>query len=526
MSPLHKATNIAEQYDMALHFARNDRLPADAPRPRPTSEWPAENLVMLERYRDWLIGGGRSVMVTNSYDVIIAGHVLGLALKPYQQLDLGKDLERAMEYIEAKQLSSGWNKNCRNSLKRLLNFLRVERGLGEARTTTPFDIAAQTRGLPAWLVSELERYEHILQRNWRPARLEQNIRSYWCKHLRLWRFLCRERGVQNLADVNRKLLLDFIDRQLVAGSSSKGLNSEMQYLHGFLVFLQQEGYMVPQALLRIPVLKEPDPLPRFLTDEQVKKLRDEVEREAFEIRPASYHRDALLVRAAFYLLWQGGLRLGEMEELRMEDLDIAGKKITVRRGKGLMDRTVYLTGTIIKALQDYLAVRGAGSGDHVFLYRNAPLQKDLIRNRLKIAGKRVNVKVYPHKLRHTCATQLLNAGCRVTSIQRFLGHKNLSSTLIYARAHDQTVADDYFTAMQRVEQRLEIVPPESKQETRVGTTDEIDKEPKTTQLLVWVERLALPELCQRERLEIAEQLKHALSPAFASQLSPPMMVVA
>ena len=47
-------------------------------------------------------------------------------------------------------------------------------------------------------------------------------------------------------------------------------------------------------------------------------------------------------------------------------------------------------------------------------------------------------------------TQLLNAGCRVTSIRRFLRHKKLNTTMIYARAHDQTVADDYFAAMQRV----------------------------------------------------------------------------
>jgi len=66
---------------------------------------------------------------------------------------------------------------------------------------------------------------------------------------------------------------------------------------------------------------------------------------------------------------------------------------------------------------------------------------------------------------NTCATQLLNAGCRVTSIQRLLGHKELNTTMIYARAHDQTVADDYFAAMERVEQRLEIAPkPEQKKE--------------------------------------------------------------
>ena len=100
-------------------------------------------------------------------------------------------------------------------------------------------------------------------------------------------------------------------------------------------------------------------------------------------------RLALLVRAAFYLLWQGGMRLGEVEELRLEDLDLWQKRLSVRDGKGKKDRTVYLPETAIHALQEYLAVRGEGSGDHVFLYRNAPLRKDLIRDQIKHAGERV-----------------------------------------------------------------------------------------------------------------------------------------
>lgn len=187
--------------------------------------------------------------------------------------------------------------------------------------------------------------------------------------------------------------------------------------------------------------------------------------------------------------------------------------LTVR----VKDRTVYLTETAMRVLQAYLAVRGEGSGDNVFLYRHAPLSRDLIRSRLKTIGKRVGVKVHPHRLRHTCATQLLNAGCRVTSIQRFLGHKELNTTMIYARAHDQTVAEDYFAAMQRVEQRLEIVP-EPKQETKY----EVVNVPPTAQLLAWVEQLALPQLCQEERLEIAESLKQALSVSYNSEYALPV----
>jgi hypothetical protein len=199
------------------------------------------------------------------------------------------------------------------------------------------------------------------------------------------------------------------------------------------------------------------------------------------------------------------MRAGEVDELRLEDLDFGQKRLSVRDGKGKKDRTVYLTETAIHALQEYLGVRGEGSGDHVFLYRNAPLKRDLVRGRLKRAGKNVGVQVFPHRLRHTCATQLLNAGCRVTSIQRFLGHKKLSSTMIYARAHDQTVAEDYFAAMQRVEERLDIVP-EPKQKTK----DEIVKVQEQTQVFQLIERLEMPELCLGERLSIAGQLREAL----------------
>jgi hypothetical protein len=95
--------------------------------------------------------------------------------------------------------------------------------------------------------------------------------------------------------------------------------------------------------------------------------------------------------------------------------------------------------------------------------------------------------------------RLLNAGCRVTSIQRFLGHKELSSTMVYARAHDQTVAEDYFAAMERVEQRLEIVPVEENIE------DVKVQEPE--KLFHLIERLEAPELCFEERLDIVNRLR-------------------
>jgi len=526
VSPWHKVTSLSERYDLSLYYMHDNTLPADAPRPFPTCHWPKENIEFLERYRDWMLSGGVSEMVTNVYHIMMAGHVFGLTLKPYHQLDPDTDLNCALEYVKAKGMGASWIKNCRISLTHFRRFLRLQSGLGEESRITPFDASRVTSGLPIWLVSELERYQRLMQRNWREARVEQNIRRFWSGYLRMWRFLCEQRGVKQLADVKRQFMLEYMDARLDAGYSVSGVNADLRYFHTFMLFLQAEGYSVPQSLLRIPGLKPPDPLPKYLTDEQVKQLRDEIERGVLEAQLGSRRRLALLIRAAFYLLWQGGLRLGEVEELRLEDLDFPAKRLSVRDGKGRKDRTVYLTETAIHALQAYLAVRGAGSGDHVFLYRNAPLKKDIVRDQLKYAGERVGVKVYPHRLRHTCATQLLNAGCRITSIQRFLGHKELSTTMVYARVHDQTVAEDYFAAMGRVEQRLEIAPipkQEPQPNYEVVNVQGILVEPKPyTQVLLWVERLALPKLSEQERLEIAENLKRALSLCYVSQLSPPM----
>lgn len=136
-----------------------------------------------------------------------------------------------------------------------------------------------------------------------------------------------------------------------------------------------------------------------------------------------------------------------------------------------MDRTVYMTDTTVLAMKAYLTVRGPGPTDHVFLYHNQAVSKDLVRERIKAAGKQVGIHVYPHRLRHTAATQLVNAGCRITSIQRFLGHKLLTTTMIYARVHDQTVADDYYGAMERVEKRLKLLGVPQENDEAIGETE-------------------------------------------------------
>jgi site-specific recombinase XerD len=495
--------SAAQRYDRTLRYDHHRRLPPEYVRPQPICAWPPENIALLERYRDWLLSGGASPYVINLLYIPMAGHVLGLNLKPHSQLELDVDLPRALDYIRAKRLSAEWTDMNRIALEKFRHFLRQERGQIDL-VIRPLNRERYCTSLPDWLVEQLERYQHLQQCHWRPARLNEQITRFWSGHSRIWRWLFEHYPITDLMDIKRQYVLDYVDHRLSTSHAASGINGDLRTFHAFLLYLQEQDYRVPQALLHLPTLKQPDRLPHFLTDEQMRRLRDEFEQRVAQAQSPVQRRDALLDRAAFYLLWQGGLRLGEVEELRLPDLDLAGRKLLVRQGKGRKDRAVYITDTVVRVLEGYLTVRGMGPTDHVFLYRNLAVHKDLIHCRIKYAGERAGVKVTPHQLRHTCATQLLNAGCRVTSIQKFLGHQRLNSTMIYARVHDRTVAEDYYAAMAHIEQRLDL-------STETDAANEwVNACFARAQLRELANRLAEPQLELAARLDLVEQMRRVL----------------
>jgi hypothetical protein len=117
---------------------------------------------------------------------------------------------------------------------------------------------------------------------------------------------------------------------------------------------------------------------------------------------------------------------------------------------------VPLSGPAVQALDAHLGVqRPLGSDAHVFTYRGQPLTISYCYSRLRTYGRRCDVRISPHGLRHSCATLLLNAGAPVAMVQKVLGHQYIDTTLRYARLYDSTVAADYFLAMGAVERELD-----------------------------------------------------------------------
>lgn len=111
--------------------------------------------------------------------------------------------------------------------------------------------------------------------------------------------------------------------------------------------------------------------------------------------------------------------------------------------------------------------------------------------------------MYAHCLRHTCTTQSFYAGCQVTNIQKFLGNKRLNTTLTYARAHDQTVEEDYFRAMSSVEKRLELFDQPEEKEEPVSADER-------GHIMASTEKLTEPKLSAEARLVIAAQIRLVL----------------
>lgn len=159
--------------------------------------------------------------------------------------------------------------------------------------------------------------------------------------------------------------------------------------------------------------------------------------------------------AILLTLRHAGLRVGELCNLRLDDLIISERKgsLAVRSGKGDKDRTVPLNNDVRLALSAYLAVRPAIDTDHVFVgQRGEPLQTDAVQLVVRKYARRAGLSgVTPHILRHSFGKGLLDAGADLVTVSRLLGHERLETTAIYT----QPTARDLEAAVQRLERDVD-----------------------------------------------------------------------
>ncbi len=188
-------------------------------------------------------------------------------------------------------------------------------------------------------------------------------------------------------------------------------------------------------------LRVPKPLPRYLKDEQVEKLFSVIKSK----------RDV----AMFKLMLRCGLRVEEVSRLTLGVIDLKRKRIMVIDGKGSKDRVVYVSDDAVDALVAYLNNRSGYRIKKVFLvekgdYKGQPISVRGIQKRMEYYAKKAGMKVSCHCLRHTMATQLLNAEAEVETIQDLLGHNWITTTQRYCKVSNLKVQRDYFKAMGKI----------------------------------------------------------------------------
>ena len=263
------------------------------------------------------------------------------------------------------------------------------------------------------------------------------IRCYLNDLAHFLQLVAKPVGQVTAEDVDR-----YIEAQQERGLAATTINRRLSAVRQLYTYLRQR-----EALeLVVPVrpyhtLKEPQPLPRFLKADEVERLFAVIQGR----------RD----RAVFTLMLRCGLRVEEVARLEMDDLDLLGQRLTIRDPKNRRDRVVYLALDALQIIKAYLAERGKVECAQVFLVprgrgKGQGISVRGIQKRFEHYATQAQVQASCHSLRHTFATQLLEHGAEITTVQALLGHSQVVTTQRYTQVSNPKVRDDYFRGMAKV----------------------------------------------------------------------------
>jgi integrase/recombinase XerD len=215
-------------------------------------------------------------------------------------------------------------------------------------------------------------------------------------------------------------------------------------LRVFFAWLETEQVIQISVFHRLNLtIRLPRRLPRALRGVEMRQLLRASERRANSRRTKPSY-SAVLAHFTLVALFTTGLRVGELVSARTTDADSNDGSIQVR-GKGNRERRVYMPGAqAVRVLKNFLAVRRpiAGVSDQLLVDRTGrPVTTRDVRVWLRRLAEEVGIarRVTPHMLRHTAATQLLNAGVDIRFVQQLLGHASIATTQIYTHVSNESL---------------------------------------------------------------------------------------
>lgn len=277
-----------------------------------------------------------------------------------------------------------------------------------------------------------------------------------CKHARdilidlrqFWDWCLAQRPIQQPEELTLADVLAYQTARTVQPVKPRTVDTTLSNLISLYRELSDHGRAVDARLFRWQPRPRPDRLPRDLPEAQARQLELHVAQCLEDPDPLKR-----LVNACFFLLAHAGLRAGECLDLCLEDVDLPNRRLYIRQSKGLRDRVVYYSSIAARALQAYLQTTPRPPQAPLFVRLSGkPITYLWLRQHVQDLASAAGVTDFSlHRLRHTFATRLLNAGMEITRIQKLLGHEHLNTTMIYARVLDHTLEADFHRAMETIE---------------------------------------------------------------------------
>lgn len=237
---------------------------------------------------------------------------------------------------------------------------------------------------------------------------------------------------KNVEDITTMDVRMYLAAYAKTGVKNTTIATETNYLRSFFKWLEDEEYILKSPMRKIKPIKVEKRLRDALTIEELEMIRDACK---------TYRQRALVE-----FFYSTGCRLEEVEVLNKKDIDWQNLKLKVI-GKGNKERIVYLSPKAKVHIMKYLMSR-LDASEALFVTERQPIsrlgRRSIQRefNKLaELAG--LSRRVYPHLMRHTTATNLLNGGADLVTVQHVLGHQDPSTTQIYAKASDKNIEHEY-----------------------------------------------------------------------------------
>jgi integrase/recombinase XerD len=244
----------------------------------------------------------------------------------------------------------------------------------------------------------------------------------------------------DLNTVTHKDVLAYIEHEQDRGMSADTVKVRVGLLRTFLRYLMERDLIAPEVMAQRIIIKVPDSLPRAMDPADEKKLLDV--------------QGSVRDRTMILLLLRTGMRIGELLNTLVEEVYLKERRIEIYEAeKTRVGRVVYLSDDARLSLKAWFEIRD-GRKDYLFYTHRERMSYAAARNLfiryLEKAG--ISHRGYTlHSLRHTFASELLNAGMRLECVQPLLGHSSIEMTRRYARLTDKTREEEYFKAMEIIE---------------------------------------------------------------------------